>query len=135
MIIENFVKKCYNTARKEMKTMKLVCEYCDSYVDVDENNICPMCNAPLGSAIAAERARLQSLKAAEDNKELELLKMQQENLKRQERMQLISTIGGAVAGGLISYATGSRSSFLRGPGSGILSKLGRKVISSAFKKK
>lgn len=37
--------------------MKVKCEYCEGYVEADENEKCPLCNAPLGSAIAAERAR------------------------------------------------------------------------------
>ncbi|MBQ6586325.1 MAG: hypothetical protein IJH83_05925 [Coriobacteriales bacterium] len=39
-------------------TVKLVCEYCDSYVDVDEQDTCPYCLAPMGVAIEAERARI-----------------------------------------------------------------------------
>ncbi len=31
--------------------MKIICEYCESYVDTDEYSVCPYCLAPLGSSI------------------------------------------------------------------------------------
>ena len=44
--------------------VKLVCEYCDSYVDVEEQDTCPYCLAPMGVAIEAERARVAAEQAA-----------------------------------------------------------------------
>ncbi len=31
--------------------MKIICEYCESYVDTDEYSVCPYCMAPLGASI------------------------------------------------------------------------------------
>lgn len=45
--------------------MKIVCEYCDSYVEVDENMKCPLCGGPLGTTIKAEQERIEQEKAAE----------------------------------------------------------------------
>lgn len=113
--------------------MKLVCEYCDAYVDVTENNICPVCNAPLGPAVIAERNRLKKEEDERQARQAALIKSQQEAAKEQERMRMIGAIASSVASGLIGYSTGSRASRLRGPGSGILSKLGKKALSSIFK--
>ena len=39
--------------------MKVTCEYCGSYVEIDENMKCPLCNAALGTSIQAEQARAE----------------------------------------------------------------------------
>ncbi|MBQ7444618.1 MAG: hypothetical protein IJS71_01585 [Clostridia bacterium] len=112
--------------------MKLICNYCDSYVEIGDNCICPCCGAPLGPTVASEKARLQKEAELRRQQEAEAEKERREAAERQQNMQLIGTIVGSVASGLIGYATGSRSNRLRGPGSGVLSKLGSKIFKSIF---
>ncbi len=112
--------------------MKLVCAYCDAYVEVSGNNVCPCCNAPLGPIVEAERKRLELEEAQKRQHEEALEKSRRETAERQQNMQLIGTIVGSVASGLIGYSTGSRAGKLRGPGSGVLSSLGSKLFKSIF---
>lgn len=51
--------------------MKVVCKYCGSYVEADENMKCPSCLAELGSAVQQEEARLEEQEEAEQQREAE----------------------------------------------------------------
>ena len=61
-------------------------------------------------------------------------KQRLEMQRRQQNMQLIGTIAGSVASGLIGYSTGSMARKLRGPGTGVLAALGGNLIKSIFGK-
>ena len=39
--------------------MKVVCEYCGSYVEADENMKCPLCNGALGTAVQTEQEHIE----------------------------------------------------------------------------
>ena len=51
--------------------MKVVCEYCGSYVEADENMKCPLCMGELGSAVLQEQQRQEQAEAAEQQREAE----------------------------------------------------------------
>lgn len=38
--------------------MKVICEYCGSYVDVGENSTCPNCGVPLAGSIKTEQEKV-----------------------------------------------------------------------------
>lgn len=52
--------------------MKVVCEYCDSYVEADENMKCPLCGAALGAAVQSEQERIEAQEEAQHQRELEV---------------------------------------------------------------
>ncbi|MCR5693836.1 MAG: hypothetical protein K6G89_02555 [Clostridia bacterium] len=113
--------------------MKLICEYCDSYVEVNENAVCPCCHAPLGQTVRAEQLRIQKENEIALQRQAELEKQRLEAQKRQQNMQLIGTIVSGVASGIIGFASGSKMGSLKGPGSGTLSKIGGSILKSLFK--
>ena len=51
--------------------MKVVCEYCGSYVEADENMRCPLCLGELGSAVQAQEARAEQKEEEERQQEAE----------------------------------------------------------------
>lgn len=94
--------------------MRLTCEYCDSYVDIDTEANCPLCGAPMGDAIRAAEARR---KAEADRLAAEAAKKAEEEAEQRRKdqmMQTISNIAGVAAGTLIGSLS-SRS--IRGMGS------------------
>ena len=65
--------------------MKVVCEYCDSYVEADENMKCPLCGAALGTAVQSEQERpllLAAIKRCQAEMELFALAADSDSAKR-----------------------------------------------------
>ena len=81
--------------------MKIVCEYCDSYVEVDENMKCPLCGGPLGTAIKAEQERIEQEKAAEAQREADEAAREAEAKAQEAKEDHISEI----IAGITSVAT------------------------------
>ncbi len=79
--------------------MKVVCEYCGSYVEADENLKCPLCGGNLGSAVQTEQARIEAQ---------EELGYQRETAEAAEeaKNEHISQIINGVAGAVTAYAAG-----------------------------
>ena len=81
--------------------MKVTCEYCDSYVEADENMKCPNCCAPLGSSVAAVAAQAAKEEEAARQREAEA---QQREIEAQEQEAKDSHISEIIKG-VTSVAT------------------------------
>ena len=90
--------------------MKVFCEYCGSYVDADENENCPNCNAGLGDSIRTQEERLKKEAAekqrVEEEKAAQKAKAEQEAKENEELFNLgkeivKTAIGGAGIGSTI----------------------------------
>lgn len=83
--------------------MKVVCEYCGSYVEADENMRCPLCVAELGSAVKAEQARIAQEEAAEQAR---LAEEKAQEAKEEHVSEIIQGIAG-VASAVVAGVTAS----------------------------
>ncbi len=79
--------------------MKVTCEYCDSYVEADENMKCPLCGAGLGDAVQAEQARA-------DQREEEKFRRESEEKAQEAKETHISEVINGVAGVATALAEG-----------------------------
>lgn len=88
--------------------MQIKCEYCDSYVEVDDNLVCPNCGAPLGDAVKAakEEAAQEAQAAAEAQAATEAEEQKQKNVSN-----IVGLVGSALLGGMLS---GNRRSSIGG---------------------
>ena len=80
--------------------MKVVCEYCGSYVEADENMRCPLCVAELGSAVKAEQARIAKEEAAEQARAAEEKAQEAKEEHVSEIIQGIAGVASAVVAGV-----------------------------------
>jgi len=75
--------------------MKVQCEYCDSYIEVDDTSVCPNCGASLSEAI-------RIAKEIQAKEEAEQAKIQAENEQKENTLDLIKDVAkGALIGSLI----------------------------------
>lgn len=51
--------------------MKVLCPYCDSYIDADFNTVCPNCGGELSEAINEEKAKENELELKKEKMRLE----------------------------------------------------------------
>lgn len=91
--------------------MKVICDYCDSYVEIEENEVCPNCGGPLSNPITVEKTR-QRLEMIELEEKVEARRQQEKAEKEQEEnFELIKDIALGVAGsglgGVIGRAVGN----------------------------
>ena len=77
---------------------KVCCEYCDSYVDINENETCPNCGGSLKDAVLKEktRQRIEEIDKAERQKQAE--KEEREAKDTDEVFDLIKTLAGSALG-------------------------------------
>ncbi len=78
--------------------MKVTCEYCNSYVEADENLKCPNCQAPLGDAVKAEEARIKAEEEAQRQKEAEEAEKQAQKDAVSNTLKGIAGVAGAIFG-------------------------------------
>ena len=79
--------------------MKVVCEYCGSYVEADENMKCPLCCAELGSAVRTEQSRLAKVEEAERQYEAEVAAQEAKDDHISEIIQGVTNVATAIAAG------------------------------------
>lgn len=82
--------------------MKVVCEYCGSYVEADENMRCPLCVAELGSSVKAEQDRLAKEEEAERQREAEEKAQEAKEEHVSEVIKGVAGVAAAVVAGLSS---------------------------------
>lgn len=79
-------KSAPDAAVKSEEDDKVLCDFCGSYVDISENELCPNCGASLKEQIEKYRAKKQAVS-------LEMIKiqmeMEKERAKREERDKTI----------------------------------------------
>ena len=78
--------------------MRVTCEYCDSYVAVENETNCPFCGAPLGDAIRAEERRKREEADRLAKAEAERAAAQVEQQRKQQIMQTVANVAGVAAG-------------------------------------
>ncbi len=78
--------------------MKVTCEYCNSYVEADENLKCPNCQAPLGDAVKAEEERIKAEEEAQRQKEEEAAEKQAQKDAVGNALKGIAGVAGALFG-------------------------------------
>ena len=81
---------------------KVCCEYCDSYVDAGENEVCPNCGGSLREAIIREETKRRLEKIDEEEKQRKILQEEREAKDRDDIFNLIKTVAGSAAGGAIA---------------------------------
>ena len=77
--------------------MKVVCEYCGSYVEADENMKCPLCVAELGSAVKAEQERIAKEEEVEYTRQVEAKAQEAKEEHVSEIIQGVVSVASAVA--------------------------------------
>ena len=82
--------------------LKVCCEYCDSFVDADENETCPNCGGSLKDAIIREKTRRRTEKIDEEERQRQILQQERDARDRDEIFDLIKTVAGSAAGGAIA---------------------------------
>lgn len=80
--------------------MKVVCEYCGSYVEADENMKCPSCLAELGSSVQAEQERIAKEEEAEQARQTEEKAQEAKEEHVSEIIQGIAGVATAVVTGV-----------------------------------
>lgn len=84
--------------------MKLICDYCGAYVEVNTNNICPCCTAPLGDAVLAAEKKREEQKNLEEAKKAAAIaaekKAAEDARKKEMLMDIASTAAGVALGGI-----------------------------------
>ena len=96
-------RKAIQTKKEAEQSDKVLCEFCDSYVDIDDNETCPNCGASLKEAIEAAAEKKAII-------ELEMLKIQGEMEKSRmeaERKNKILDLTTAAAVSLFAPITGA----------------------------
>ena len=88
--------------------MKIVCDYCDSLVEVDENTICPNCGAALGEALKAEFLRLEAKRKEEEERLAQLEKERKKQQDDDELFEFIKTLAFGSAGAAIGGNIGRK---------------------------
>lgn len=81
---------------------KVCCEYCDSYVDAGENEVCPNCGGSLREAIIREETKRRLEKIDEEEKQRKIHQEEREAKDRDDIFDLIKTVAGSAAGGAIA---------------------------------
>jgi hypothetical protein len=81
---------------------KVCCEYCDSYVDAGENEVCPNCGGSLREAIIREETKRRLEKIDEEEKQRKILQEEREAKDRDDIFDLIKSVAGSAAGGAIA---------------------------------
>lgn len=77
--------------------MKVVCPYCDSYIEADENMNCPNC----GGSVSAEVKEAEDLLREEEARRREEETAQQQKMQEEERgMRLLELVLGAFTGAM-----------------------------------
>ena len=79
--------------------MKVVCEYCGSYVEADENMRCPLCLAELGSSVRTEQDRV-------DQQEEEERQRVAEEKAQEAKDEHISEVIKGIAGVATAFVAG-----------------------------
>ncbi len=82
--------------------LKVCCEYCDSFVNADENENCPNCGGSLREAIIREETRRRIEKIDDEEKQRRILQEERDARDRDEIFDLIKTVAGSAAGGAIA---------------------------------
>ena len=104
-----------NTSRNENSSeFRVICEYCGSYVDVQENMICPNCGAPLEEAIVKLQTKIK-LENIEKHEEAAKREKQLQDMKdRDEVFDFIKALAGSAAGaGVARSLTGILGDFIK----------------------
>ena len=79
--------------------MKVICEYCGSYVEADENMKCPLCMGELGSAVLQEQQRQEQAEALEQQREVEEQAQEAKDEHISEVIQGITSVATAFVAG------------------------------------
>jgi len=91
---------------------RVSCEYCGSNIELAEGmNTCPLCGAPLGSAIEKAETVLEEKQQAEKEAEAALRKEEQQEKTKQTFAAAAASVVGSIAGSLWG-----RNTYHQGPG-------------------
>ena len=101
--------------------MKVTCAYCDSYVEADELLCCPLCGAPLGTALKIAEEKEKAEQAARDAQAAALAEAESKEQTKRVMINAAASVIGAVGGSLLGHAIGFRPR----PKGGLLRGLGR----------
>ena len=78
--------------------MKVVCPYCDSYIEADENRNCPNCGGSVAAEVKEAEDRFQQEEAQRKEAEAEMQKKQQEEEQDRRILEvLLAAVTGAVS--------------------------------------
>lgn len=80
--------------------MKVKCEYCESYVEADENMKCPLCNAPLSGSVEAVQKREEEAEQAAYERAAEVQEQEAKNEHISEIIQGVTNVASAVVAGV-----------------------------------
>ena len=80
--------------------MKITCEYCDSYVEIDEHMKCPMCCAPLGNSVEIAKAKAAKEEQAEREREAQIQEQEARDTHISEIIQGVSSVAAAFISGV-----------------------------------
>ena len=85
--------------------MTVICEYCDSVVEVTGNHNCPFCGATLRNAILSEAQRIRTEQDELEKKQ----KLEQKEREQQEENEKIlnfalSILGGSTGRSILRHA-------------------------------
>lgn len=86
--------------------MKVICEYCDSLVEVETESVCPRCGGPLTDVMVKERARLQAEEEARKKQEQEALEKAREAEQNEQMLAIIGSVASSAVGGMIGRGLG-----------------------------
>ena len=78
--------------------MKVICEYCDSLVEVETESVCPRCGGPLTDVMVKERARLQAEEEARKKQEQEALEKAREAEQNEQVLAIIGSVASSMVG-------------------------------------
>ena len=79
--------------------MKIICEYCDSYIEPEGNSaVCPCCGGPIGSTL---REALEKEREAQRLREQEEEKRLKEAREDEQTERILNTVASVAASGLL----------------------------------
>lgn len=91
----------------KVRTMKVTCEYCDSFIEADGRTVCPMCGAPLGEAVRAAEEKAAREAAELEAKEAKISSELAEQEKQREVLSIIKSLAGGTFGSIVASGVGA----------------------------
>ncbi len=91
----------------KVRTMKVTCEYCDSFIEADGRTVCPMCGAPLGEAVRAAEEKAAREAAELEAKEAKISAELAEQEKQREVLSIIKSLAGGTFGSMVASGVGA----------------------------
>lgn len=93
--------------------MKIICEYCGSYVEPTESGNCPNCTASLGDSIKIQQERIKKEAEEKERKEEEKRKTELEQAHRDKEEEQLFDFGKEIVRTVIGIQPRRRSLFSR----------------------